>query len=183
MRHGRDDRRARAVRELRRPGRRQQHRATEERRGRRAGRVEGQQDGAAVAQDGQLVVGRAHGLQQRQVDRVLAPAQERAHGSARGGGRSRALIVPNVEEFGIIAVEAQAAGRPVIGLAAGGTGETVIDGRTGILLERQDVQLLATAMLDADVERFDPTQLVEHAARFGPARFRTQLGRRGHAPR
>ena len=38
-------------------------------------------------------------------------------------------MVPNVEEFGIAAVEAQAAGRPVLAPDAGGTRETVIDGR------------------------------------------------------
>ncbi|HWH93644.1 MAG TPA: glycosyltransferase [Baekduia sp.] len=89
--------------------------------------------------------------------------------------RCRALVVPNIEEFGIAAVEAQAAGRPVIGMASGGTGETVVHGRTGILLERQDVNLMASAMLDADLDRFDPAQLVEHAARFGATRFRAEL--------
>jgi glycosyltransferase involved in cell wall biosynthesis len=89
--------------------------------------------------------------------------------------RCRALVVPNIEEFGIAAVEAQAAGRPVIGMASGGTGETVIDGRTGILLDRQDVNLMASAMLDADLDRVDPAALVEHAMSFSAARFRAQL--------
>src|SRR5207249_2641477 len=47
---------------------------------------------------------------------------------------ARALVVPNVEEFGIAAVEAQAAGRPVLGVDAGGLKETVVDGVTGIRL-------------------------------------------------
>ena len=44
---------------------------------------------------------------------------------------ARAVVVPSMEEFGIVAVEAQAAGRPVIAAAAGGALETVLDGRTG----------------------------------------------------
>ena len=44
---------------------------------------------------------------------------------------ARAIVVPSREEFGITAVEAQAAGRPVIAAAAGGALETVLDGRTG----------------------------------------------------
>ena len=46
-----------------------------------------------------------------------------------------ALVVPDVEEFGIAAVEAQAAGRPVVALDAGGTRETVANGETGVLVE------------------------------------------------
>jgi glycosyltransferase involved in cell wall biosynthesis len=89
--------------------------------------------------------------------------------------RCRALVVPNIEEFGIAAVEAMAAGRPVIGPAAGGTGETVIDGRTGILVERPDVELLAAAMADGDFASFDPHALVAHASQFSAARFRARL--------
>jgi NTE family protein len=48
--------------------------------------------------------------------------------------RALGLIVPNVEEFGIAAVEAQAAGRLVVAVNAGGARETVIDGTTGVLV-------------------------------------------------
>ena len=89
--------------------------------------------------------------------------------------RCRALVVPTVEEFGIAAVEAMAAGRPVIGPATGGTGETVVDGRTGVLVERPDAGLLAAAMADGDFDRFDPHALVAHASQFSAERFRARL--------
>jgi glycosyltransferase involved in cell wall biosynthesis len=61
--------------------------------------------------------------------------------------QAQALVVPNAEEFGIAAAEAQAAGRPVLGPSVGGTSETVIDGRTGVLLPAGDLDALAEAML------------------------------------
>ena len=53
--------------------------------------------------------------------------------------RARAMVVPNVEEFGIAAVESQAAGRPVLAADAGGARETVLEGVTGHLLAVDDV--------------------------------------------
>src|SRR4051795_7688734 len=57
-------------------------------------------------------------------------------------GQARALVVTATEEFGIAAVEAQAAGRPVIALAEGGVRETVIDGTTGVFYEQPTVDAL-----------------------------------------
>ena len=59
---------------------------------------------------------------------------------------ARAVIVPSMEEFGITAVEAQAAGRPVIAAAAGGALETVLDGRTGLLVTLDDVDSFTRAI-------------------------------------
>jgi len=89
--------------------------------------------------------------------------------------RCRALVVPNVEEFGIAAVEAMASGRPVIGPARGGTAETVLQGETGVLLEKHNVEELAEAMRDVDFDAFQPQRLVEHADRFSAERFRARL--------
>ena len=88
---------------------------------------------------------------------------------------ARALVVPNVEEFGIAAVEAQAAGRPVIARNAGGTRETVIDGETGVLVERGDVDELAEVMRDVDFERFSADDMVRNAERFSRERFQEQF--------
>jgi glycosyltransferase involved in cell wall biosynthesis len=86
-----------------------------------------------------------------------------------------ALVVPNVEEFGIAAVEAQAAGRPVLALDAGGTGETVIDGETGVLVAKQDVPAFADAMSSVDFHRFDPAAIRRNAERFAPEQFQRKL--------
>jgi glycosyltransferase involved in cell wall biosynthesis len=89
--------------------------------------------------------------------------------------RARAVVVPNVEEFGIVAVEAQAAGRPVIAADAGGARETVVDGETGVLLEPGDVDSLAEAMRHTDFDRFRPERMRKHAARFSPAAFKERF--------
>ncbi len=86
-------------------------------------------------------------------------------------GRARALVVPNVEEFGIAAVEAQAAGRPVVAADEGGARETVVDGRTGVLVPFEDVDALAEALTQTDFGRFSPLALREHAARFSTEAF------------
>jgi glycosyltransferase involved in cell wall biosynthesis len=85
--------------------------------------------------------------------------------------RARALVVPNVEEFGIAAVEAQAAGRPVVAAAAGGALETVVDGSSGVLVPPYDVDALAEAMRETDFERFSATWIREHAQNFSTPVF------------
>jgi glycosyltransferase involved in cell wall biosynthesis len=89
--------------------------------------------------------------------------------------KAAALVVPNVEEFGIAAVEAQAAGRPVIALDRGGTSETVVDGETGVLLASQDADSFAEAMADERFERFDPDRIQRQAAGFSRAEFQRKL--------
>ncbi|MGH2924100.1 MAG: glycosyltransferase [Solirubrobacterales bacterium] len=88
---------------------------------------------------------------------------------------ARALLVPNVEEFGIAAVEAQAAGRPVVAVAAGGVLETVVDGETGILLERADADEFAEVLSEVDFDRFDPDTLARHASSFSTASFKQRF--------
>jgi glycosyltransferase involved in cell wall biosynthesis len=85
-----------------------------------------------------------------------------------------ALVVPNVEEFGIASVEAQAAGRPVIAVDAGGARETVVPGRTGRLVPDGDAAALAGALRE-DLTRFDPHDIRAHAQRFSRPRFQARL--------
>ena len=88
---------------------------------------------------------------------------------------ARALLVPSVEEFGITAVEAQAAGRPVIAAAAGGALETVLDGQTGRLVAVDDVDAFTRAIESIDELDFDSARAVENAERFSVAAFRRRL--------
>ena len=89
--------------------------------------------------------------------------------------RARALVVPNVEEFGIAAVEAQASGRPVLAADAGGARETVVPGETGVLVPPDDVEALAEAMRVTDWDRFDPRHIHHHAQQFSTAEFKRRF--------
>jgi glycosyltransferase involved in cell wall biosynthesis len=89
---------------------------------------------------------------------------------------SRALVVTAAEEFGIAAVEAQAAGRPAIAPQRGGALETVRDGVTGRLWDG-GVSDLVRVIEDFDVEGVDPAACVENARRFDTDVFRTAFPR------
>ncbi|HEY1775388.1 MAG TPA: glycosyltransferase [Solirubrobacteraceae bacterium] len=91
--------------------------------------------------------------------------------------RARALVMPNVEEFGIAAVEAQAAGRPVVAAAAGGALETIVDGETGVLVTPGDIDALAAVLGDEQLKCFDPGLAVANAQRFSVAAFRSRITR------
>jgi glycosyltransferase involved in cell wall biosynthesis len=88
----------------------------------------------------------------------------------------QALVVTGVEEFGIAAVEAQAAGRPVIAAEAGGALETVVDGVTGCFWNGGPAEL-AEAVRSFDAEAIDPADCVENARRFNSDAFRRNLPR------
>jgi glycosyltransferase involved in cell wall biosynthesis len=88
---------------------------------------------------------------------------------------ARAVLMPGMEEFGITAVEAQAAGRPVIAAAAGGALETVLDGRTGRLARLDDVDSFVRAIQGIDQLDFDPAHAVRNAERFSVAAFERRL--------
>src|SRR4051812_7277732 len=78
---------------------------------------------------------------------------------------ARALVVPATEEFGIAAVESQAAGRPVIAADAGGVRETVVEGVTGCFYDGQ-VDGLVAAVRGFDDSAVDPAACVANADRF-----------------
>jgi glycosyltransferase involved in cell wall biosynthesis len=94
--------------------------------------------------------------------------------AARLLARCRALVVTAVEEFGLAAVEAQAAGRPVISVGAGGALETVVEGETGVFWNGGPAEL-AAAVTSFDADAIDPQACVENADRFSLDRFRARL--------
>ncbi len=91
--------------------------------------------------------------------------------------RARALVVTATEEFGIAAVEALAAGRPVIALGEGGVRESVVEGVTGTFFQRCAPDALAEAVRRFDPLSIDPRACRAAAERFGAERFRDQLKR------
>lgn len=86
---------------------------------------------------------------------------------------ARLVIFPQVEDFGIVAVEAQACGTPVVALNAGGAQDTVIDGGTGSLMREQTVESLLEAI--GRCPRHGALACRENAERFSEERFREQV--------
>lgn len=82
-----------------------------------------------------------------------------------------ALLFPGLEDFGIVPVEAQAAGVPVIGPRLGGLCDTVIDGETGVLVEDQSVDALSDGVRRALGETLGGRECRRNAERFRPEEF------------
>ena len=80
---------------------------------------------------------------------------------------ARALLFPGIEDFGIVPLEAQCVGTPVIALGIGGALETVKNGETGVFFPEATVDSLCAAMEEFESMRFDPEILVRHARGFG----------------
>ncbi len=91
--------------------------------------------------------------------------------------RARAVLMPGVEDFGMVPVEAQACGRPVVALAEGGALESVIDDVTGILVKEPTIEAFADALDAASTRAFDSTGIRRHAESCGKERFQEQIGR------
>ena len=93
--------------------------------------------------------------------------------------RCKAFVYAAEEDFGIAAVEAQAAGAPVIAFGKGGITETVIPGKTGLFFHEQTVESVIEAIrvFEATFQDVDPDQLRHHADQFSPERFQQQFSR------
>ena len=89
--------------------------------------------------------------------------------------RAKGFIFAAEEDFGIVSLEAQACGTPVIAYGRGGSLETVVEGTTGLFFYEQSVPALSAAIQDFDSAKFDPHKIREHAERFGKARFREEF--------
>ena len=89
--------------------------------------------------------------------------------------QAAAVLLPGVEDFGMVPVEAQACGCPVVALGAGGACETVIDGETGVLVPDSSVEALTAGLNRARTIQFDPAAIRNHALRFSRDRFKTEF--------
>jgi glycosyltransferase involved in cell wall biosynthesis len=96
----------------------------------------------------------------------------------------RAFVLPGEEDFGIAAVEAMAAGKPVVALRRGGAVETVIDGGTGLLYDEPTVESFLDAVSRLSAVRWDAGAMQARARNFDKARFAERLdGAIAHAMR
>ncbi|MBV8170962.1 MAG: glycosyltransferase [Candidatus Eremiobacteraeota bacterium] len=89
--------------------------------------------------------------------------------------QARAVVVPGVEDYGLVALEAAASGRPTVAFAAGGSLETIVEGETGSFFREPTPEALAAALRSFVPEAFSVRALTEHAARFSPDRFRARM--------
>jgi glycosyltransferase involved in cell wall biosynthesis len=83
----------------------------------------------------------------------------------------QAFIFFHEEDFGLTAVEAMAAGKPVIALNRGGATETVIPNLTGVLINNPSAEALAQAVTRFDPHKFNPELITAHAQKFSQERF------------
>jgi glycosyltransferase involved in cell wall biosynthesis len=89
--------------------------------------------------------------------------------------RAQAFLHPQEEDFGLTALEAMAAGCPVIAYDAGGARETVVRGVTGTFFEEQSWESVADAVLHHDARQYDPVVLARHTSQFDINIFRNQI--------
>jgi len=85
---------------------------------------------------------------------------------------ARALIIPGIEDFGLVALEAAAAGRPSVAFAAGGALETIVEGETGLFFREPLAHALAQTLEALEQKSFDRGRMQAHARRFAPEVFR-----------
>lgn len=88
---------------------------------------------------------------------------------------AKALIMPQEEDFGIVAVEAQSYGVPVIAYAKGGSVDTVIDNKTGILFGRQTEDSLISAVSKFEKSKFKDQYLFKNTKRFSKKIFKKEM--------
>lgn len=90
-------------------------------------------------------------------------------------GESRGVVVPGVEDLGLVALEAAASGRPVVARGSGGSLETVIDSVTGSFFLEPAVSAVVRAVRKAMALEVDPETLREHAKGFDRSLFEARM--------
>ncbi len=88
---------------------------------------------------------------------------------------ANAFIFPGLDDFGIVAVEALAAGTPVIAFKAGGALDYVIEGQTGMFFENQTIESLSQALQNFHHDSYDPKVLQQHVRKFSAEKFQANI--------
>lgn len=89
---------------------------------------------------------------------------------------AKALIFPGLDDFGITAVEAMAAGTPVIAYKAGGALDYIKPGKTGVFFEAQTTKSLAQAIKTFEAQKFTNLEVARAAEQFSVNTFRQSMG-------
>lgn len=89
--------------------------------------------------------------------------------------KAKAFVFAAEEDFGIIPVEAQACGTPVIAYGKGGVTETVLHNKTGILFKEQTTNCLKEAIVEFETKSFDYRQIRAQSLKFSKNRFEKEF--------
>lgn len=88
---------------------------------------------------------------------------------------AEALLFPQIEDAGVVPLEAQACGTPVVALRKGGILDTVSEGVSGVFFDEQTPQSLHAAILQLRTQSFDPAVIRHHARQFSATKFREEI--------
>ncbi|MGC9046803.1 MAG: glycosyltransferase [Minisyncoccia bacterium] len=88
---------------------------------------------------------------------------------------AEALIFPQIEDFGLVAAEAQACGLPVIAYNKGGAKEIIINNKTGLLFNIQNIENLSRAVIDFKNMKFDHKYIAQVSKRFSKEIFKNKF--------
>lgn len=89
--------------------------------------------------------------------------------------RCRAFVFPSEEDFGIVPLEAQSCGKPVIAYRGGGSMETIIEGETGEFYYPQNADALARTVEGFDHTQYNPETIRANAVKFSKDRFKKEF--------